>query len=52
MRLARGTLANLAMLRRVSVMPGGTYVATLTNGQQLNASRLQARILRDHLLRL
>ncbi len=51
-RLARGTLANLGMLRRVSVMPGGTYVATLTNGQQLNVSRLQARILRDQLLRL
>lgn len=51
-RLARGTLANLAMLRRVSVMPGGTYVVTLTNGQQLNVSRLQARILRDQLLRL
>ncbi len=51
-RLSRGTLANLEMLRRVSVMPGGTYVATLNNGQQLNVSRLQARILRDQLLRL
>ena len=51
-RLGRGTLANVEMLRRVSVMPGGTYVATLSNGQQLSVSRLQARILRDQLLRL
>ena len=51
-RLGRGALANLDMLRRVSAMPGGTYVATLTNGQQLNISRLQSRILREHLLRL
>ena len=51
-RLGRGALANLEMLRRVSAMPGGTYVATLSNGQQLNISRLQGRILREHLLRL
>ncbi|MDX2033762.1 MAG: LytTR family DNA-binding domain-containing protein [Blastocatellia bacterium] len=51
-RLGRGALANLEMLRRVSAMPGGTYVATLSNGQQLNISRLQGRILRDHLLKL
>jgi two-component system LytT family response regulator len=51
-RLARGTLANLEMLHRINVMPGGTYVVTLTNGQQLNVSRLQARILRDQLLKL
>jgi two-component system, LytTR family, response regulator len=51
-RLGRGTLANLEMLRRVSPMPGGTYVATLSNGQQLNISRSQSRLLRDHLLKL
>jgi DNA-binding LytR/AlgR family response regulator len=51
-RLGRGALANLDMLRRVSVMPGGTYLATLSNGQQLNISRLQGRILREHLLKL
>ncbi|HYE74208.1 MAG TPA: LytTR family DNA-binding domain-containing protein, partial [Blastocatellia bacterium] len=51
-RLGRGALANLEMLRRVSVLPGGTYVATLSNGQQLNISRLQGRILREHLLKL
>jgi two-component system, LytTR family, response regulator len=51
-RLGRGVLANLEMLRRVSTMPGGTYVATLSNGQQLGISRLQGRILREHLLKL
>jgi two-component system LytT family response regulator len=51
-RLGRGALANVEMLRRVSSMPGGTYVATLSNGQQLSISRLQGRILREHLLKL
>ena len=51
-RLGRGTLANLEMLQRISPLPGGTYVATLSNGQQLYISRSQGRILRDQLLRL
>jgi two-component system, LytTR family, response regulator len=51
-RLGRGTLANVEMMRRVSPMPGGTYIVTLGNGQQLNVSRSQGRILRDHLLKL
>jgi two-component system, LytTR family, response regulator len=51
-RLGRGTLANIEMMRRVSAMPGGTYVVTLSNGQQLNVSRMQGRVLRDQLLRL
>lgn len=51
-RLSRGTLANIEMITRVSPMPGGTYVITLSNGQQLAASRLQSRVLREQLLRL
>ena len=51
-RLGRGALANLEMLRRVSSMPGGTYIANMSNGQQLHISRLQGRILREHLLKL
>lgn len=51
-RLSRSALVNLETLHRVSPLPGGTYVATLTNGQQLNVSRLQSRILRDQLLKL
>ena len=51
-RLGRGALANIEMIRRITPQPGGTYVVTLTNDQQLNVSRLQGRILREQLLRL
>jgi two-component system LytT family response regulator len=51
-RLGRGALANVEMLSRVSPMPGGTYVVTMSNGQQLAVSRIQGRILREHLLKL
>ena len=51
-RLARGTLANVNMIRRVSPLPGGNYLVTLSNGAQLNASRIQSRILREQLWRL
>lgn len=51
-RLGRGALANVEMLHRVSPMPGGTYVVTMSNGQQLAVSRIQGRILREHLLKL
>lgn len=51
-RLGRGTLANLDLISRVSPMPGGTYMATLSNGQELSVSRIQSRILRETLLKL
>ena len=51
-RLGRGTLANVDQIGRVSVMPGGTHVAILGNGQKLPVSRLQSRVLRERLLRL
>ena len=51
-RLGRGTLANVDLITKVSVMPGGTHVAILSNGQKLPVSRLQSRILRDRLLKL
>lgn len=51
-RLGRGTLANVEMMCRVSSMPGGTYVVTMSNGQELGVSRIQGRILREHLLKL
>jgi two-component system LytT family response regulator len=51
-RLGRGTLANIDVIARVSPMPGGTYAATLTNGQELRVSRIQSRILRETLLKL
>lgn len=51
-RLARGTLANVNHISRISPLPGGAYIVTLNNNQQLNVSRLQARVLRDQLLKL
>ena len=51
-RLGRGTLAAIDMIQKVSPMPGGTYQVTLSNGQQLQVSRLQSRVLRETLLRL
>ncbi len=51
-RLGRGSLANVAMITKVHSMPGGTYRVTLSNGQELQTSRLHSRILRDKLLRL
>ena len=51
-RLGRGTLANVDLITKVSVMPGGTHVAVLSNGQKLPVSRLQSRILRDRFLKL
>jgi len=51
-RLGRGELANVDMITKVHTMPGGTYVVSLQNGQQLPVSRIQSRILRDRLLKL
>jgi hypothetical protein len=33
-------------------MPGGTHMVILGNGQKLQVSRLQSRVLRDRFLRL
>lgn len=52
LRLGRGTLANVEMISRISPMPGGTYLVTLTNQQQLNVSRVQSRVLREQFLKL
>jgi hypothetical protein len=52
LRLGRGILANVEKIVRVSPMPGGTYLVTLSNDQQLSVSRLQSRVLRDQLLKI
>jgi two-component system, LytTR family, response regulator len=52
LRLGRGTLANIDLIVKVSVMPVGTHVAVLSTGQKLQVSRLQSRILRERFLRL
>jgi DNA-binding LytR/AlgR family response regulator len=51
-RLSRGTIVSVAAIRRVTPVPGGTYLLTLENGQEHQVSRQRARILRDQLLRL
>jgi two-component system LytT family response regulator len=51
-RLGRGTLANVDLITKVNVMPGGTHVALLSNGQKLQVSRLQSRLLRERFLKL
>jgi two-component system LytT family response regulator len=51
-RLGRGTLANVDQIGKVAVMPGGTHVAVLGNGQKLPVSRIQSRVLRERLLKL
>ncbi len=52
LRLGRGSLAALDLIQRVSPMPGGTYLVTLTNGQELPVSRMQSKVLRETLLKL
>jgi two-component system, LytTR family, response regulator len=51
-RLGRGTLANVDLITKVNVMPGGTHVALLSTGHELPVSRLQSRILRERFLKL
>jgi len=51
-RLSRSAIVNIDAVTRVSPMPGGTYVVTLTNKLQVPVSRGRARTLRDVLLRL
>jgi two-component system LytT family response regulator len=51
-RLGRGTLVNVDLITKISAMPGGTHLAILANGQKLQVSRLQSRVLRDRFLKL
>ena len=51
-RLSRGAIVNLKMIAKISPLPGGIYQITLENGQEINSSRLQSRILRERLLKL
>jgi two-component system LytT family response regulator len=51
-RLSRGTLVNLEMIAQINPMPGGTYVAVLSDGQELSVSRIQSRALKETLLKL
>lgn len=51
-RISRGALVAIDAIQKFSPMPGGTYQVVLNNGSTLDVSRIQARLLRDTLLRL
>lgn len=51
-RVSRGTLLNLSMIRKITPQPGGTYVAVLHSGAEHPVSRIRGRVLRDELLKL
>jgi two-component system LytT family response regulator len=52
LRLGRGAVVNIELITRITPMPGGTFLVTLNNNQQLKVSRLQSRSLRERLLKL
>ncbi len=52
LRVGRGALVNVESIRKITPMPGGSYLVTLTNTQQLRVSRGQSRSLRGHLLQV
>jgi two-component system LytT family response regulator len=52
LRLGRGVLVNIDMIRKVVMQPGGNHTAVLSNGQELPISRIQTRAIRDRLLTL
>ena len=51
-RLSRGSIVSLSSISHITPMPGGLYLVSLTNGQELSSSRAQSRHLRARLLRL
>jgi two-component system LytT family response regulator len=51
-RVERGAVVNIDAIVKISPLPGGTYLMELVNGQELRASRIQSRVLREHLLKL
>ena len=51
-RLERGAIVALDAIAKVSPLPGGLYLVALTNGQEVRASRMHSRVLRDQHLRL
>lgn len=52
LRISRSALVNVGEIDRVTPLPGGTFVVTLKNGQEVATSRSRSRSLRDRLLRL
>ncbi|MFN6962439.1 MAG: LytR/AlgR family response regulator transcription factor [Pyrinomonadaceae bacterium] len=51
-RLSRSAIVNLDHVDRITNLPGGTFLVSLSNGQEFAASRLQSRTLREKYLKL
>ncbi len=51
-RLSRGAIVNLEQINKISPLPGGTFLISLKNNQEISSSRLHSRILRERLLKL
>ena len=52
LRLERGAIVAVDAIAKVSPLPGGTYLVVLSNGQEVRASRVHSRVLRDQYLKL
>jgi DNA-binding LytR/AlgR family response regulator len=51
-RLSRGVIANIDFIVRVTPLAGGLYAVRMRTGDELGASRIQSKLLREKLLRL
>ena len=51
-RLGRGAIVNIDMIRRIVPIGGGMFTIVLTDNQEFRVSRIQSRVLRERLLRL
>ncbi len=51
-RLSRSAVVNLESISRIAPMPGGTFLVSMKNGQELAASRIQSKVLRTNLLKI
>jgi two-component system LytT family response regulator len=50
-RLGRGTMVAIEMIAKVQLVPGG-YLVLMANGEELQVSRIQSRVVRERLLKL
>jgi two-component system LytT family response regulator len=51
-RVSRSALVNFRHLERISPLPGGMFLAVLSNRQEIPVSRSQSRVLRERFLRI
>ena len=46
-RLGRGTMVAIEMITSVQLMPGSGYLVSMSNGDELQVSRIQSRVVRN-----